>query len=194
MYLAGTSAAGIVQDVKKIQTALAAQGYSPGPLDGIMGPKTKAAIQAFQRANGLTADGIVGPLTAAKLFPPVAAALASALPVVGAASAVMDPQRDPRAVFLPNLVTAAQPATAGNTPLPPSAGLPQNIDAAKQIVQYPSANGAQPVLGAPNPQPTVNYSPDPAAVVVATVAEKPRDFSWALPAIIGGVALLMVMN
>jgi methionine-rich copper-binding protein CopC len=35
--------------------------------DGIFGPKTKAAVIAFQKLNGLVPDGLVGPLTKAKL-------------------------------------------------------------------------------------------------------------------------------
>lgn len=46
-----------------MQRALAQLGFDPGPIDGIVGPRTKAAIQAFQRSAGLTPDGIVGPLT-----------------------------------------------------------------------------------------------------------------------------------
>lgn len=36
-------------------------------VDGKPGPKTKAALVAFQAANGLSADGIYGPLTRAKI-------------------------------------------------------------------------------------------------------------------------------
>ena len=36
-------------------------------VDGIMGPKTKAAVKAFQQKHGLVADGVVGPKTRAKL-------------------------------------------------------------------------------------------------------------------------------
>lgn len=53
--------------VREIQQALAAAGFNPGPIDGVMGPKTRAAIKAFQQARGLTVDGVVGPQTTAAL-------------------------------------------------------------------------------------------------------------------------------
>lgn len=43
-----------------LQDALNYLGYSSGSIDGIFGAKTKAAIIKFQRANSLSADGIVG--------------------------------------------------------------------------------------------------------------------------------------
>ena len=52
---------------RRIQTALAGLGFSPGSIDGISGPKTTAAIRAFQKARGLQVDGIVGPRTRAAL-------------------------------------------------------------------------------------------------------------------------------
>lgn len=53
--------------VKTVQTKLKRWGYYTGSVDGIYGTKTKAAVKAFQKKNGLTADGIVGPKTAAAL-------------------------------------------------------------------------------------------------------------------------------
>ena len=53
--------------VRKLQEMLNAKGYTCGNVDGIFGSKTKAAVLAFQKANGLGADGIVGPLTWGKL-------------------------------------------------------------------------------------------------------------------------------
>ena len=38
-------------------------------VDGIYGSDTAAAVKTFQKKNGLTADGIVGPATFAKLIP-----------------------------------------------------------------------------------------------------------------------------
>ena len=37
--------------------------------DGIFGILTKEAVEAFQKENGLTADGVVGPATLARLLP-----------------------------------------------------------------------------------------------------------------------------
>lgn len=53
--------------VRKLQELLNAKGYTCGSVDGIFGSKTYAAVLAFQKANGLGADGIVGPLTWGKL-------------------------------------------------------------------------------------------------------------------------------
>ena len=50
-------------EVLELQTFLAAQGYNVGPLDGIFGSKTKAAVRSFQSDQGLAIDGIVGPNT-----------------------------------------------------------------------------------------------------------------------------------
>jgi len=50
-----------------LQRALATLGYSPGKPDGDYGPSTQSAVESFQSAKGLLADGIVGPETLAKL-------------------------------------------------------------------------------------------------------------------------------
>jgi hypothetical protein len=49
--------------VDGIQSALAALGFDPGEIDNVIGPRTRAAITAFQSAHGLVVDGIPGPLT-----------------------------------------------------------------------------------------------------------------------------------
>lgn len=42
--------------------------YDPGPIDGLGGPRTQAAVLAFQRGNSLDPDAIVGPLTWGRLI------------------------------------------------------------------------------------------------------------------------------
>jgi peptidoglycan L-alanyl-D-glutamate endopeptidase CwlK len=54
-------------DVRSLQSALQQKGFNPGATDGIFGAGTEAAVLAFQQSEGLEADGIVGPKTAAAL-------------------------------------------------------------------------------------------------------------------------------
>ena len=54
-------------DVTKVQQRLIQWGYLTGSADGRYGAKTMAAVKAFQRKNGLAADGRVGPATAAAM-------------------------------------------------------------------------------------------------------------------------------
>lgn len=54
--------------VEDLQRKLAAAGFDPGPIDGAFGPKTMAAVRAFQQAKGCQVDGIVGPETRAALL------------------------------------------------------------------------------------------------------------------------------
>ena len=50
-------------EVQALQQRLAALGYYNGAIDGDFGRVTDTAVKAFQRANGLYVDGVVGPLT-----------------------------------------------------------------------------------------------------------------------------------
>jgi peptidoglycan hydrolase-like protein with peptidoglycan-binding domain len=53
--------------VVELQNLLKSKGFNPGSADGVFGPKTKAAVLAFQRSQGIAADGIVGPQTWGRL-------------------------------------------------------------------------------------------------------------------------------
>ena len=55
-------------EVTTLQNRLIALGYLAGSADGKFGRDTKSAVIAFQKANGLSADGVVGADTSAKLY------------------------------------------------------------------------------------------------------------------------------
>ena len=47
-------------DVVQLQEKLKSLGFNPGKIDGDFGPGTEAAVIAFQRSEGILADGIAG--------------------------------------------------------------------------------------------------------------------------------------
>lgn len=49
--------------VQQAQQLLRNAGFDPGPIDGIFGTKTQAAVIAFQRSKNLVPDGIIGIMT-----------------------------------------------------------------------------------------------------------------------------------
>lgn len=53
--------------VAYLQQRLVEEGHEPGPADGIFGPRTEAAVEAYQRDHDLQVDGIVGRQTWASL-------------------------------------------------------------------------------------------------------------------------------
>ena len=50
-------------EVKEVQRRLKLWGYYKGSVDGVFGSGTRSAVIAFQKKNGLTADGVVGKAT-----------------------------------------------------------------------------------------------------------------------------------
>ena len=54
-------------DTRAAQEALKTQGFDPGPADGVMGPRTKAAISDYQRRENLPVTGMLDDATMAKL-------------------------------------------------------------------------------------------------------------------------------
>jgi peptidoglycan hydrolase-like protein with peptidoglycan-binding domain len=53
--------------VRSIQTSLVRLGYETGSVDGVAGPRTRAAIRQYQENNGLAADGEPTPRLAENL-------------------------------------------------------------------------------------------------------------------------------
>lgn len=54
--------------IMAVQIALEKRGFDVGKVDGIFGAGTKAAVREFQKENGISADGLPGPQTIAKLL------------------------------------------------------------------------------------------------------------------------------
>jgi putative chitinase len=100
------------EDVKKLQTKLGIEAI------GKFGPKTDAAVKAWQSAHGLTADGIVGDGTWSKMFGGAApVAVAPAAPIANSGNLKLSKLKG----HIPDAVIAMIPDTAAkfgiNTPL-----------------------------------------------------------------------------
>lgn len=57
-------------EVSELQATLKLLGYYSGTVDGLYGETTADAVTQFQQAAGLRPDGVVGPVTWNRLFPP----------------------------------------------------------------------------------------------------------------------------
>lgn len=77
--------------IRMVQAALAAQGFDAGPVDGVRGRRTIAALKAFQREAGLAATGLLDRSTAEALLGAEAAAavLPDATPWMDTAARMM---------------------------------------------------------------------------------------------------------
>ena len=74
----GMKGGGGNENVKKAQEALKDKGQDAGPIDGVMGPKTRAAIKAYQSANKMKPTGRLDAETAKSLGVEAAAGSSSA--------------------------------------------------------------------------------------------------------------------
>ena len=63
----GTASALTTAEVSLIQRDLNGLGYDAGPVDGIYGSRTTAAVRRLQQDNAITADGVSGPVTMSAL-------------------------------------------------------------------------------------------------------------------------------
>jgi peptidoglycan hydrolase-like protein with peptidoglycan-binding domain len=66
---------------RMVQEALTEKGFDPGPVDGVWGSKTKAAVMQFQESAGLTANGQVDGPTKSGLLSGASVSQSSAVAV-----------------------------------------------------------------------------------------------------------------
>lgn len=151
--------------VSELQAALKLLGYFTDTVDGVYRESTAIAVSRFQQASGLTADGIVGPATWARLFP--------GTPSAGTPS----------------------PTAANNSPSMPSAGTPPPTSSNSPASTFPVPSAIQTTtssvsVGAPPPQAAAQPSPtnrirpgNPSAATAAnsSPAAKPQITAVALP-------------
>jgi len=55
--------------VGQVQEQLQKAGLNPGPIDGVLGPRTKAALRRYQASQGLPATGVLDEATRQALLP-----------------------------------------------------------------------------------------------------------------------------
>jgi putative peptidoglycan binding protein len=103
-------------DVMAMQRALKDKGHDPGPTDGIMGPRTRAALRDYQRKEGLTPSGRWDAETAAKL----GVASSQAKPDTMTPSASPSMPSAPSTVATPPNVSTQPPATPEDKTAPPA--------------------------------------------------------------------------
>lgn len=106
-------------DIRDLQRRLLSLGHEPGPVDGVIGALTTAAIMEFQEENGLVVDGIAGPQT-------LAALRAATEP---AKTGRPEPDKSVMALGMPD----SQQAGAVNIRLPPNVGALLLLDTARPI-------------------------------------------------------------
>lgn len=101
------------EDVRILQQGLIALGFLKGSADGIFGNRTENAVRAFQRKQGLSADGLAGSKTR-DLLAALAAGNASQTP------APAEKTKDPESTPVPENTPAPENIPS---PVPPSSSL-----------------------------------------------------------------------
>jgi peptidoglycan hydrolase-like protein with peptidoglycan-binding domain len=90
-----TTAGAMNGDVRSAQMALKDKGHDPGPIDGMMGPRTSAAIKEFQQKENLNPTGRLDAETKAKLNLAASSSRSSASPSATTPSTSSTPSASP---------------------------------------------------------------------------------------------------
>lgn len=123
-------------EILRLQRILASLGFNDGGQmvpDGVIGPRTRAAVTAYQRARGLRVDGLIGPQVVSALNAEPAASGTAGTP----APSTPTPTPTPSAPAAP----APNNTPATTTPSAPSAPAPSTANAASTRSNWPLALG-----------------------------------------------------
>lgn len=125
--------------VANLQNLLTDRGFYNGPITGFLGPRTREAIIAAQKAYGLTADGVAGARTIAALeagAPKQQIAVANVTPTIRVET---KPQVAPQPTTQPQAAATPQP-TVQATPKPSPVAQPTTPPAAQPTTAAATAN------------------------------------------------------
>lgn len=103
-------------DIRKLQQALKDKGLDPGPINGVMGPKTQEAVRAFQQRQGLAATGSLDAQTQGALGLAPTGSPRSGAQVQGSGGASAGTSVEP--------VMPRDPSIKPGEPLPPETSTP----------------------------------------------------------------------
>lgn len=190
MWSAGVAAQTSPRDIEEVQRRLVTLGYDAGSPDGLLGPKTRAALRAFQGDRGLPATGrpdgtTLAALSAAAVPPPPETPpdttgagppgddppSLEAVPLEPVAAVPLRPIESPDEVPL----ARREPHVGGASPTPESAlaGQPGQSEPSGAAAR----GGALPETG---PMPGTMPGPMPATMPGTVTGSAPRDewFDW----------------
>ncbi len=129
---AANSSAATDENVANLQNLLTDRGFYSGPITGFLGPRTKAAIIAAQKAYGLTPDGVAGAQTIAALesgAPRQQQIAVNNTPTVRVQPQVVTPQATPQPPLQPKIqvqpAPQVQPQAKATQPSPQATAQPQ---------------------------------------------------------------------
>jgi peptidoglycan hydrolase-like protein with peptidoglycan-binding domain len=175
------------RELAEIQTVLQRLGLYDGAIDGLYGPRTRAAIEAFETGHGLAVSGRPSAQLRAKLGLPAQSALASsatlpqdaqsaAAPAVTGIADLLDSNQAPAATADP----IAQAIIDHGDKQPPAPGYTQAYTQVQSPAPTPAPAPAptapalpQPALAPPTGVQTISISP-PAPATALLGAERPR--------------------
>ncbi|WP_395715134.1 TerB N-terminal domain-containing protein [Reyranella sp.] len=118
----------VQEDVRAAQRALQARGYDVGFIDGIMGPRTKAALEEFQRKSALAVTGIVDAPTLRALTSVDAKSPATSLPPAVQPPVVQPSAQSPPPYDYPP-ARSSQPSPPTASPVPAPLHAPSTLPA-----------------------------------------------------------------